>query len=168
MTMLYAVGRLNVGDMIFQLVFFIVLLLLVGKFAWRPVVDMMQKREQHIASEIDTAEQSRAEAEKDRAEAAKQLKQTRQEAQQIIEDAKDAGTRQEKDIVLAAREEAERIKTAAQEEINNEKEKALQELQDKVASLSVMIAGKVIEKEISAQDQEKLIDEYIKEAGGEK
>ncbi|WP_217586616.1 F0F1 ATP synthase subunit B [Lentibacillus saliphilus] len=168
MTTLYAVGRLNVGDMLVQLFAFIVLLILVGKFAWRPVVDMMKKREDHVASEIDAAEQSRADAEKDRAEAAEQLKQTRQEAQKIIEEAKNAGVKQQKDIVLSARHEAERIKQAAQEEIQNEKEKALQALQDKVASLSVMIASKVIEKEISAQDQEKLIEDYIKEAGEER
>lgn len=167
-SMIYAaLGGFRVGDMLVQLFFFIVLLLLVKKFAWGPVMDMMQKREDYVASEIETAEQSRAAAEKSATEAAKQLKQTKQEAQQMIEDAKEAGVRQEKDIVESARLEADRIKKSAQEEIQNEKEKALQALQDKVASLSVLIASKVIEKEISEQDQEKLINEYIKEVGEE-
>lgn len=86
----------------------------------------------------------------------------------MIEDAKAAGVRQEQDIVEAARKEADRLIQAAQADIQNEKERALQALQDKVASLSVLIASKVIEKEISAQDQEKLINDYIKEVGEER
>ncbi|TFJ92258.1 F0F1 ATP synthase subunit B [Lentibacillus salicampi] len=160
-----AIGGLQVGDMVTQLFFFIVLILLVRKFAWGPLINTMQKREEYVSGEIEAAEKSRAEAEKAQAEAAEQLKQTKQEAQQMIEDAKSAGTKQEKDIIESARLEASRIKESAQEEIENEKEKAIQTLQDKVASLSVLIAGKVIEKEISAQDQEELINQYIKEAG---
>ncbi|HLS65780.1 MAG TPA: F0F1 ATP synthase subunit B [Pseudogracilibacillus sp.] len=153
--------------MVVMLFFFILLVYLVGKFAWGPVVNMMQKREEYIANEIEEAEKNRQEAEKASKEAVEQLRQTRQEAQQIIEDARSAGTKLEQDIVESAKQEAERIKKTAQEEIRNEKEKALQALQDKVASLSVLIASKVIEKEISAQDQDELVEKYIKEVGEE-
>lgn len=160
-------GGLHVGDMLVQLFFFIVLLTLIRKFAWGPIMNMMEKREEHVANEIDAAEKSRAEAEESREEAESRLKKTKQEAQQIIEDAKNAGVRQEQEIVSSAKSEADRIKQTAQEEIQNEKEKALQALQDKVASLSVLIASKVIEKELNEEDQEALVNEYIKEAGEE-
>lgn len=163
-----ALGGLQVGDMLTQLFFFIVLLILVRKFAWGPLMGMMQKREEYVAGEIEAAEKSRTEAEKAAREATDQLNQTKQEAQKIIEDARNVGAKQEQSIIESARKEADRIKLAAQEEIQNEKEKAIQALQDKVASLSVLIASKVIEKEISAQDQEKLINEYIKEVGEER
>ncbi|GGA64331.1 ATP synthase subunit b [Ornithinibacillus halotolerans] len=158
----------HVGDMLYQLLFFAILLFLVRKFAWGPVMNMMKKREEYVANEIEAAEKSRIEAEKSAKAAAEQLKQTKMEAQKIIEDAKTAGIKQEQDIIESARQEADRIKKAAQAEIQNEKEKALQALQDQVASLSVLIASKVIEKELSAQDQEKLINEYIKEVGEER
>ena len=160
-------GGFHLIDMVVMLFFFILLMYLVSKFAWGPVMNMMQKREEYVAGEIEAAEKSRAEAEKASKEAVEQLRQTRQEAQQIIEDAKNAGMKQEQDIVASARKEADRIKLAAQEEIQNEKEKAIQALQDQVASLSVLIASKVIEKEISAQDKDKLIEEYIKKVGEE-
>ncbi|MEN1967683.1 F0F1 ATP synthase subunit B [Lentibacillus sp. N15] len=163
-----AIGGLHVGDMIVQLVAFIILLLLLRKFAWKPLMNIMQQREEYVVSEIEAAEKSRTEAERAQEEAQAQLKQTKQEAQAIIEDAKKLGIRQEQDIIDTAKQEAERIKQAAQEEIQNEKEKAIQALQDKVASLSVLIASKVIEKEISASDQEKLIEDYIKEVGEER
>ncbi|WP_368653342.1 F0F1 ATP synthase subunit B [Ornithinibacillus sp. 4-3] len=167
-SMVYAaLGGLHVGDMLVQLFFFIVLLLLIKKFAWGPVMAMMEKREKHVADEIDAAEKSRAEAEKAAKEANERLTQTKQEAMKIIEDARGAGMKQERDIIEAARAEADRIKVAAQADIQNEKEKALQALQDKVASLSVLIASKVIEKELSEADQESLINEYIKEVGEE-
>lgn len=162
-----AVGGFRLGDMIVQLFFFLLLLFLVKKFAWGPLMNVMQKREEYVANEIDAAEKSRAEAALASEEAAAQLKQTKQEAQKMIEDAKIAGIKQEENIIESARTEADRIKEAAKEEIQNEKEKALQALQDKVGSLSVLIASKVIEKEISAQDQDKLINEYIKEVGEE-
>ncbi|MFD0955043.1 F0F1 ATP synthase subunit B [Virgibacillus alimentarius] len=167
-TVYASIGGLYVGDMLVQLFFFLVLLLLVRKFAWGPVMNMMKKREDYVVSEIEAAEKSRKEAEVASKEAQERLKQTKQEAQKIIEDAKSSGVRQEEEIIIAARQEADRIKEAAQADIQNEKEKALQALQDKVASLSVLIASKVIEKEISAQDQENLINEYIKEVGEER
>lgn len=160
-----SIGGLHVGDMAVQLLWFIVLIVVVGIFAWKPLMNMMEKRENHVANEIDAAENSRKEAEEASVEAQQQLKQTKQEAQQIVEDAKNTGARQEQEIIAAAKQEAERIKEAAQEDIRNEKEEALQTLQDKVASLSVLIASKVIEKELDEDDQEALVNEYIKELG---
>lgn len=162
------VGGLQLGDMFVTLFFFVVLLALLKKFAWGPLMNMMEKREQYVANEIEEAEKSRAEAEKSAKDAAAQLNQVRQEAQQIIEDAKVAGVKQEQDIIESARLEAERIKKQAQADIQNEKEQAIQALQAQVASLSVLVASKVIEKEINAQDQEQFIDQYIKEVGEER
>lgn len=167
-TLYSAIGDFQVGDMLVQLFFFIILLMLVKKYAWGPVMGMMQKREEYVANEIEIAEQNRAEAERASKEAAEQLRQTKEEAQKIVEDAKQIGTKQEQEIIESARKEAERIKISAQADIQSEKEKAIQALQDKVASLSVLIATKVIEKEINAADQEKLINEYIKEVGEER
>lgn len=163
-----SLGGFHILDMAFVLVFFLILLALLKKFAWAPLMNMMEEREQFVAKEIEEAEKSRKEAEIASEKAAEQLKQTRQEAQSIVEEARNAGERQEKDIIQAAREEAGRLQEAAKADIQNEKEKAVQALQDQVASLSVLIASKVIEKEISAQDQEELINEYIKEVGEER
>jgi F-type H+-transporting ATPase subunit b len=131
-------------------------------------MNMMEKRENYVASEIEQAEQSRAEAEKAAKEAADQLNNVRQEAQKIVEDAKNAGVKQEKDIIESARLEADRIKQQAQADIQNEKEQAIQALQAQVASLSVLVASKVIEKEIDEQDQKAFIEDYIKEVGEER
>ncbi len=161
------VGGLRIGDMLVTLLFFLILLAILKKVAWGPLMNIMEERENFVANEIDVAEKNRKEAEAARKEAQAQLTATKQEAQEMIADAKGAGEKQQADIIEAARQEAARIKQSAKEDIQNEKEKALQELQDQVASLSVLVASKVIEKEISAQDQEKLIQEYINKVGEE-
>ncbi|WP_026583387.1 F0F1 ATP synthase subunit B [Bacillus sp. J33] len=158
-------GGFNGGDILYQLVMFIILLALLKKFAWGPLMGIMQQREEHIAGEIEAAEQSRAEAKKLLEEQRTLLKEARTEAQGLIENAKKQGDVQREEIIAAARTEADRIKESAKLEIEQQKEQAVAAIREQVASLSVLIASKVIEKELSAADQEKLINEYIQEAG---
>jgi F-type H+-transporting ATPase subunit b len=158
-------GHLNTGDMIFQLVMFLILLALLRKYAYGPLMNVMKQREEYIAKEISAAEKNHEEAKKLAEEQRELLKKSRQEAQNIIENAKKLAEEQKEEIIKAARQEAERIKESALKEIAQEKEQAVNALREQVASLSVLIASKVIEKELNEQDQEKLINEYIKEVG---
>lgn len=155
----------NGGDMIFQLVMFLILLALLKKFAWGPLMGIMKTREEHIAGEINAAESSRLEAKKLVEEQRTMLKEARVEAQGLIEGARKQGDVQRDEIIVLARSEAERIKEAAKLEIEQQKEKAVAAIREQVASLSVLVASKVIERELNAKDQDKLINQYIQEAG---
>ncbi|WP_246944440.1 F0F1 ATP synthase subunit B [Bacillus pinisoli] len=157
--------ELNTGDILYQLFIFLVLLALLRKFAFGPLMGIMKQREQHISSEISSAEQSNAEAKKLVEEQREMLKQSRQEAQELIENAKKLGEEQKNSIILEARTEATRIKESAVKEIAQEKDQAIAALREQVASLSVLIASKVIEKELNEQDQQKLINDYIQDLG---
>ncbi|MET3684258.1 F-type H+-transporting ATPase subunit b [Alkalibacillus flavidus] len=158
----------NAGSMIIQLIMFIILLALITKFAWRPLMNVMQEREEHVANEIDTAEKNRQEAERLMQEAQDELQGTRQNAQKIIEDAKETAKSEQNTMIAEAKEEAQRIKDNARQEIEQEKERAVQALQEQVGTLSVQIASKVIEKELTVDEQEKLINEYLEEVGKSK
>jgi F-type H+-transporting ATPase subunit b len=158
----------NWGDIVFQLVMFIILMVLLKKFAWGPLMGIMKQREEHVSNEITAAENSRQEAKKLLEEQRSLLKEARTEAQTLIEGARKQGDVQREEIIATARVEAERIKESAKLEIDQQKEKAVAAIREQVASLSVLIASKVIEKELSAADQEKLINEYIQEAGEER
>ncbi|KZZ83841.1 MULTISPECIES: F0F1 ATP synthase subunit B [Bacillaceae] len=160
-----AEGHFNGGDIIFQLVAFLILLALLRKFAWTPIMNIMKERADHISNEISGAEQKNLEAGKLIEEQRVLLKQARQEAQSLIENAKKIGEQQKEEIITTARNEAIRLKESARKEIEQEKDQAVAALRDQVASLSVMIASKVIEKELNEQAQEKLISDYLKEAG---
>ncbi|WP_421382068.1 F0F1 ATP synthase subunit B [Bacillus salacetis] len=161
-------AEFNGGDILFQLAMFIILLALLKKFAWGPLMGIMKEREDHIASEINAAESSRTEANNLLEEQRQLLKEARQEAQTMIENSKKQGEQQREEIIATARAEGERLKEAAKREIETQKEQAVTALREQVSSLSVLIASKVIEKELSVEDQQKLINDYIQEAGEER
>lgn len=158
----------NGGDILFQLAMFLILMALLKKYAWGPLMGIMKERENHIASEINAAEQSRTEANKSLEEQRQLLKEARLESQTMIENSKKHGEEERAQIIMSARAEADRMKETAKKEIEIEKEKAVAALREQVSSLSVLIAAKVIEKELSAEDQQKLINDYIQEAGEER
>lgn len=159
---------INLGDILVQLLAFVILLALLRKYAWGPLMGMMKEREEHIANQIDTAEKNRKEAEVYVKEQREQLEKTRLEAKSMIEDAKRLGEQQSAKLVAEARDEAIRIKEQAKQEIAQEKEQAIAALREQVGSLSVMIASKVIEKELDEADQQQLISSYLKQVGEDK
>ncbi|MBP3039903.1 F0F1 ATP synthase subunit B [Bacillaceae bacterium Marseille-Q3522] len=159
------VGHFNSLDIVFQLIAFLILMLGLKKFAWGPLMGVMKKREEFVANEIDQAEKSRTEAAKLLEEQRSLLQEARKEASSLIEKARQQGDEQRQNIVEIANKEAERIKEAARADIELHKEKAVAAIREQVSSLSVLIASKVIEKELTISDQEKLIEQYLKEAG---
>lgn len=156
---------LNTGDIIATLVVFIVLMLLLKKFAWGPLMGVMQEREDLIAGEIETAEKSRQESKKLLEEQRNLLKEARTQAQQIVENAKKQGEVSREDIISNARAEAGRIKESAVQEIANEREQALSQVREEVVALSMLAASRVLGKEISEEDNRQLINETIAKAG---
>lgn len=154
-------------DAVYQILGFLVLMWLIKRFALGPVMDMMDKREKHVADQISTAEKNREEAEKYLKEQREAIQTARNEAKEIVERTKKLSDQQAKEIITQARQDAERIKETAIAEINQEKEQAISALREQVSTLSVLVATKVIEKELNEQEQEKLIRETLKEVGEE-
>ena len=113
------------GTIAYTLFIFLLLLVMLRKFAWGPLMGIMKEREEHVANEIDAAERNNAEAKKLVEEQREMLKQSRVEAQELIERAKKQAVDQKDVIVAAAKEEAESIKASAVQEIQREKSKQL-------------------------------------------
>ncbi len=156
---------LNTGDILATAVIFLILMLLLKKFAWGPLMDVMQQREELVSSEIDAAEKARKEAQTLLEEQQAILKEARTEAQTILEGAKKQADASKEEIVSAARAEAARLKESAVRDIEAEKEKAIAAVREEVVSLSVLAASKVLGKEISEADNSALIKETIAKAG---
>ncbi|KRL79354.1 F0F1 ATP synthase subunit B [Ligilactobacillus equi] len=153
------------GDFIFYLVMFLILLALIKKFAWGPVTDMMDKRATKIADDLDAAEDARQKATELAAQREAALKDSRTEASQIIDRAKENGKQQSAKIVEAAHVEVKTLKDNAQKDIQQERQEALDGVKNDVAELSVAIASKIIQKELSAADHKQLVDAYIEGLG---
>ncbi|MDQ0257195.1 F-type H+-transporting ATPase subunit b [Evansella vedderi] len=154
-------------DAVYQILGFLVLMWLLKRYALGPVMDMMEKREKHVADQISSAEKNREEAEKYLAEQREAIQTARNEAKEIVERTKKLSEQQASEIIASAKKDAERIKETAIAEINQEKEQAISALREQVSTLSVLVATKVIEKELNEQEQEKLIRETLKEVGEE-
>jgi len=153
------------GLQIWTLVTFVILLVLLAKFAFKPIAQALDTRGQKIKQSIDDAEKSRAEAKKLMEDYQKQIAEARTEAGKVIEEARQLGERVRKEVVEKANAEASAVAQRAQEEIVRQKEKGIQELKDTVAALSVQIASKVIEKEVNEATHRQLIDTLIKDLG---
>ena len=153
------------GTTIVTLATFVILIILLKKFAWGPLKEVMDKRERDINKDIDDAEQAKLNAQKLEEENKQTLKETQDEVQRILEDAKVQARKQHEEIIHEANVRANGMIETAQSEINSQKERAIADINNQVSELSVLIASKVLRKEISEQDQKELVEKYLKEAG---
>ena len=153
------------GDFLFYLIMFIIMLLIVKHFAWGPVTKMMDKRATKISNDIDSAEKARKEAEDLAAKRQTALENSRTKAAGIIDRAKQNGEQQKASIVNAANEEVKTMKVNAKKDIQQEKQDALSSVKNDVAELSIEIASKIIQKELTPESQKELVDSYIEGLG---
>jgi F-type H+-transporting ATPase subunit b len=157
--------KFDAGLWIWTLLTFGVLFALLGKLAFKPIAEALDRRGQMIKQSLDDAEKTRTEAKKLMEDYQKQVAQARAEAGKIIEEARALGENVRKEIVEKSNAESSALVQRAQEEIQREKEKGLQELKDTVASLSVQIASNVIGKELNEATHRQLIENLIKDLG---
>jgi F-type H+-transporting ATPase subunit b len=156
---------LDWGTMLFQALVFLVLLLVVRKFAMGPVMAVLEKRRQHVENEILTAERNRQEAEALLAEQRRLLDEARIEAKSILDRVTKQANDESARILEEAKTTAERMKAEASAELAREVEKAKAELRDQMAGLSVLLASKIIEKELDEAAQKASVDQFLKQVG---
>lgn len=155
------VGDLNLGTLIASIINFILLLVVLRAFAYKPILGVLEGRRKRIAESLAKAEADRAEAERLREEAARELAEAKREAQSFLDRAQRAAAQEEADILARAREEAARLVSAAREEIEGEKRKALHELQAGVADLVVTLAEKLMRQRLNSEEGHRLVREFI-------
>lgn len=151
---------------VIQIVAFLVLYLLLSKYAFGPLFNIMAERKRYIQEQLDNAANSKEEAAKLLNEQTAALQATKQEAYTILEQARVSSEKQAEEIVRQAKAEATRLKDEAVSDIESEKNKAIASLRSEVAGLSVSIASKIIEKNVDAKEQEQLVEKSLKELGG--
>lgn len=161
-TLFAASHHIYLGNAIWYLVIFAILMLLVKHYAWGPVSDMMEKRRQKIIDDLDSAASDRKKAETLANEREAALKDSRQEATKILSDAKDNAQKTSSEIVANANTDAASIRKKSEEDAKKAKTEALDATRDQVADISVAIAEKIIAKNLSAEDQKDLVNQFIK------
>ena len=154
----------SLGLFVWQTLLFVALLLLLKKFAWKPILDAVNERETSIRESLSAAEKARDDMEAVQADNKRILKEARSERDALLVEAKTASIKIVNQAKEDAKAEADKITAQAQETIQNEKKAAINELKSQVASLSVDIASKVLQTELKDQAaQEKFVSELVKE-----
>ncbi|MFD1179162.1 F0F1 ATP synthase subunit B [Paenibacillus puldeungensis] len=144
-----------------------ILYFLLNKYAFGPLFSVMEKRRQLVQQQLSEASQTREQATTYVEEQKAALQQARKEAYDIIEQSKQTSNKQAAQMLEQAKNEATRLKEEAVRDIQSEKNRAVEQLRSEVGAVSVKIASKLIEKEVSEDKvQEELVDQYLKEVGG--
>lgn len=153
------------GSMLTQAIVFLILLWVVNKFAMGPLMAVMEKRRQHVENEISSAERNRQEAEALLAEQRKVLDEARAESKAIIDRAVKQASDEAAKIVAEAQAATESMKASAKAELAREVEKAKAELRGELTSISVLLASKIIEKELDEAAQKTTVDKFLAQVG---
>lgn len=152
---------LTLGTILAQMLNFFILVWILARFAYKPLVSMMQERKERIAKDLADAQAARNEAEQFKADYAAQIANARQEAQQIVEKAVQQAEATTREQLAAAREQIEREKERSRQDIVNERDRAMNNLRNEVISLSVAMATKVVAKDMDSETNTKLIEDAI-------
>jgi F-type H+-transporting ATPase subunit b len=143
-----------------MVVSFSILLLILRKFAWKPLLKMIQDREDEIAKSLDSANAAKAQMEQLTAQNEAIMKEARAEREAMLREAKETKDKIVAEAQTAAKAEADKMILAARQEIEAEREAAKSEIYSKVAELSVNIAEKILRRELSSKNKQ---DEYVEE-----
>lgn len=135
---------------------------LIKRFLFKPVHEILAKRQEKTDAELNQARNAREEAEKARTEYESSIRDARGEAGRILEKAeKDAKTRAES-ITVEAQQYVAALRAKAEEDVRAERQRALNEVKDEIGGLAMDIAGKVVEKEIHESEHKALIDDFLR------
>jgi F-type H+-transporting ATPase subunit b len=153
--------QLDPGLFVWTILTFLLLLAVLTKFAWKPLLKMLKDREELIRSSLEDAEKAQTELAKLNAEGEKIINKARAEAQEILSQCKSSAATLKDETLKDAKEKAKVIADNAEKQILVEKEKAIEEIKSEVVNLSLSVAEKLIKKNISVEDNKTLIYESL-------
>lgn len=155
-------------SMIITLVSVFILFLVLKKFLHKPVTNFIQKRQDNIETDIREAEVLKQEAIDLKADYENRMEKAKLEGQEIIESSRVRAGELEKTMLAEAKEEVEIVKERARKDIQREKEKAYEDVKKSAGEMAILIASKIMEKDINLENQNVLIDKFIDEVGNTK
>jgi len=155
--------QLDPGLYIWTIVVFLILLGLLTKFAWRPLLEALDQRQASIRQSLDDAAKARQELERLQGESQRILGEARRESENIVARTRDDANRLRDELRQKAQLEAANIVKNAQKQIELETTRALQQIRHEAVELSIAIASKLLQRNVSKEDNERLIEETFRQ-----
>ncbi|TMA29295.1 MAG: F0F1 ATP synthase subunit B [Deltaproteobacteria bacterium] len=140
---------------------FVILLVVLGKFAWGPILQMIETREKTIADAIESAKRERAAAEAAAAEMRASLEKARAEAAELVRKNQQEVAAAKAELLARAKKESEDLLQAARKTITEEKRQALAELRGQAVDIAILAAGRLVQTSMDQQKQKQLVEEYL-------
>ena len=154
----------GIGLIFWTSVVFLLLVFILKKFAWKPILDAVEKRSDSIEKAINAADEAKASIEQLNIERDKIKKESLAERDALLKEARDTKNKIISDAKAKAKQETDKILSDAREVIKNEKMAAITELKNQVAILSLEIAEKIVKDQLSSNDKQKaLVDALVKD-----
>ena len=150
---------------IFQILNLLLLMVLFKKYLFKPVMEILEKRQAEIEGHYQEAQQAETDAKAMKADYESKMAGARQEADRVIKTATKSANAMSASIVEDARTQADQLKRRAQTEIDLERRRAFDEVKGELSGIALDIASQVIEREVNEKDHEAFIDEFIKNVG---
>ena len=150
---------------VFQICNLLILFVLFKKFLFKRVMAVLDARQKELDGIYDAADKDRVDAAQMKQEYTERMSNAREEADRLVKSAVDNAQRRGDDIVHQAQAEASHLKQKAESEIEQEKRKAYSELMGEISGMAADIAGRMVEREINADDHRELVEEFIRNAG---
>ena len=151
----------HLGTIIWTLITFVLVLFVLKKWAWPPILTALDEREQGIRNAIESAERARREAETVLSDHRAKLAAAEDEARRVIAEAREAGEKVRQDVVAQAKEEAQRSIDQARISIESEKRAAIAQLRCEMADLAIQAAGMLIDANLDDEKNRGLVDDLI-------
>lgn len=151
------------GLFIWTILTFLVLLTLLAKFAWRPLLEALENRQAQIRKSLDDADKAQKELQRLQEESGQIIRTARVEAESIVNQSRSDAERLREEVKQKARLEAAAIVKNAERQIQLETDRALQQIRHEAVDLSVMIASKLIQRNLTREDDERLIEEALRQ-----
>jgi F-type H+-transporting ATPase subunit b len=161
----HGVPAIEAYKVMWAIINFLFLLAILYKFAYNPILQMLDDRKNTIESSLRHAEEIRVDIERMKQEAQQNLLDSRKEAQEIVARAQQIGEETKAELIAKAKEEAANERARAVAEIESAKEKAVNELRDQAATLAILAAEKVMGKAITIEDHQKMVKDFVNEVG---
>lgn len=147
--------------LVIQFINFFVLVAILAKFAYKPILKVLEDRKNKIAADLNGAAEARTAAEKLKADYEAQMRDARAQAQDIVDKAVKQADKEAQAQLAAVRDQIAREKQIAQAEIANEREAAIREMRKEVVTLSMSVAEKLLQKNVDADTNAKLVSQCI-------
>ena len=153
----------NVGNAVWTLVIFVIVVAILGKFAWGPVLSLLKQREEFIHKSLSDAKKDRDEAETRLKDYAAKIQSSQAEAVAIVERARQDAERLRDELRQRAHSEADTMIKNAEREIELQTKQAVRQIRQEAVDMSVTIASKLLQRNVTKEDNEKLIADALKE-----